>query len=189
MKILIATKNPHKILEIRSILSEYNIDVVPVDVEKIEIQAEDVSEVAKIAAKYAASKIGKPIVVEDAGLFIDALKGFPGPFSAYVFKTLGNYGIIKLMRGISNRRARFISAVAFAFPNGCVRLFIGVTEGIISETPKGNMGFGFDPIFIPLEGDGRTYAEMNLKEKNKISHRGKAFRSLARWITKQGDMS
>ena len=177
------TGNVHKLKEVESILQPYGIKVNMIKVRKIEVQADELSTIAEYAAISAAKEAGVPVVVEDAGLFIEALRGFPGPYSSYVFKTIGNKGIIKLMSGVTDRRARFISVVAFAKPEGYVKIFVGVTEGLISIEPRGNMGFGFDPIFIPYEGDGRSFAEMSLDEKNKISHRGKAFRSLAKWLT------
>jgi len=177
------TGNIHKLKEVEGILRPYGIKVKMIKVKKIEIQADELIAIAEYAAINAAKEAGVPVVVEDAGLFIEALRGFPGPYSSYVFKTIGNDGIIKLMKGITDRRARFISVVAFAKPEGYVRTFVGVAEGLISVEPRGSMGFGFDPIFIPYEGDGRTFAEMSLDEKNRISHRGKAFRSLAKWLT------
>ena len=177
------TGNIHKLKEVEGILRSYGIKVKMIKVKKMEIQADELIAIAEHAAINAAKEAGVPVVVEDAGLFIEALRGFPGPYSSYVFKTIGNDGIIKLMKGITDRRARFISVVAFAKPEGYVRTFVGVAEGLISVEPRGSMGFGFDPIFIPYEGDGRTFAEMSLDEKNRISHRGKAFRSLAKWLT------
>jgi len=177
------TGNIHKLKEVESILRPYGIKVKMIKVKKMEIQADELRAIAEYAAINATKETGVPVVVEDAGLFIEALRGFPGPYSSYVFKTIGNDGIIKLMKGITDRRARFISVVVFAEPEGYVRTFVGVTEGLISIEPRGSMGFGFDPIFIPYEGDGRTFAEMSLDEKNRISHRGKAFRSLAKWLT------
>ena len=177
------TGNIHKLKEVEGILRPYGIKVKMIKVKKIEIQADELRAIAEHAAINATKDAGVPVVVEDAGLFIEALRGFPGPYSSYVFKTIGNEGIIKLMKGITDRHARFISVVAFAEPEGYVRTFVGVAEGLISVEPRGSMGFGFDPIFIPYEGDGRTFAEMSLDEKNRISHRGKAFRSLAKWLT------
>ncbi|MCD6095322.1 MAG: XTP/dITP diphosphatase [Thermoprotei archaeon] len=177
------TGNIHKLKEVEGILRPYGIKVKMIKVKKIEIQADELIAIAEYAAINAAKEAGVPVVVEDAGLFIEALRGFPGPYSSYVFKTIGNEGIIKLMKDITDRHARFISVVAFAEPEGYVRTFVGVAEGLISVEPRGSMGFGFDPIFIPYEGDGRTFAEMSLDEKNRISHRGKAFRSLAKWLT------
>ncbi|RLF20910.1 MAG: non-canonical purine NTP pyrophosphatase, RdgB/HAM1 family [Thermoprotei archaeon] len=177
------TGNKHKLEEVKHILEPYGISVKRVTVDKLEIQSNDLCEIAEYSAKIVAERLRIPVVVEDAGLFIEALNGFPGPYSSYVFKTIGNEGILKLMRGVKNRRARFVSAVAYASPNGFVKVFIGVTEGLISIEPRGEYGFGFDPIFIPYEGDGRTFGEMTLDEKSRISHRGKAFRSLAKWLT------
>lgn len=188
MKVIsLVSKNPHKISEISSILSEFGIKVKPINAKKLEIQSDSLEEIAKVAALYAAKEVGTSVVVEDAGLYIDVLRGFPGPYSSFVFKTIGNEGILKLMRGVKDRRARFISVVAYATPNGFVKVFKGEAEGVISEEKRGSHGFGFDPIFIPKEGAGLTYAEMDMNTKNRISHRGKAFREFARWFKKQED--
>ncbi len=185
MRINFASSNPHKIAEASDILREFGIEIKPVKVKKLEIQSDSLHEIAQVAALHAARQLGSAVVVEDAGLYIDALNGFPGPYSAYVFRTIGNRGILKLMDGIQDRRARFVSVVAYAEPNGFIKTFEGITKGMISYRPRGNKGFGFDPIFIPEGGGGLTYAEMDMELKNKVSHRGKAFREFARWFKAQ----
>ena len=148
-----------------------------------EIQSEDLREVAERSVLYAYDVLREPVMVEDAGLFIEALNGFPGPFSSYVYKTIGVEGILKLMRGVEDRRAKFVSVIAFYSPiTEPVKFFTGEVEGRISEEARGSKGFGFDPIFIPAEGDGRTFGEMDVEEKNKLSHRARAARKFAEWI-------
>ena len=113
--------------------------------------------------------------MEDAGLFIKSLEGFPGVYSSYVFFTVGLNGILKLMAGLEaeKRKASFKSVFAFSEPNQEPILFIGECNGLISNEEKGTRGFGYDPIFI-AEGETKTFAEMETKEKNRFSHRGKS---------------
>lgn len=151
---------------------------------KIEIQSETLEEIASYAAEEAANRLGLPVVAEDAGLFIDKLNGFPGPYSSDVFKRLGNKGILKLMETVSRRSARFASVAAFCAPKSRATCFAGTVVGHIGLRPRGAGGFGFDPIFIPSKGDGRTFAEMTVKEKNRLSHRAVAFRKLSKWLLK-----
>jgi XTP/dITP diphosphohydrolase len=124
------------------------------------------------------------VVAEDAGLFVDALQGFPGPYSSDVYKRLGVKGVLKLMEGVRNRKASFRSAVAFCRPAGRPKCFLGTVVGTIGLRPRGSGGFGFDPIFIPAEGDGRTFAQMTVDEKNRMSHRARSFRKFSRWLCK-----
>lgn len=177
--IYIATSNMHKVEEINAVLQECGYRVEPINVPKLEIQG-DLKRVALYAAATAYSVVGKPVLVEDAGLFIEALRGFPGPYSSYVYKTIGVDGILRLMKGVDNRRAYFYSVIALAYSGG-LALFEGRCDGYIADKPRGNKGFGFDPIFIP-ERDNRTFAEMDVEEKNKYSHRARAARALCSWL-------
>jgi XTP/dITP diphosphohydrolase len=151
---------------------------------KIEIQSETLEEIASYAAEEAANRLGLSVVAEDAGLFIHKLNGFPGPYSSDVFKRLGNKGILKLMENTSRRSAKFSSVAAFCAPQSRPRCFAGTVVGYIGLDPRGASGFGFDPIFIPSKGDGRTFAQMTVKEKNRLSHRAVAFRKLSKWLLK-----
>jgi len=121
--------------------------------------------------------------VEDAGLFVEALKGFPGPYSAYVYRTLGTRGILKLMENVEDRAASFRSVVVFSSPEHQPVCFSGEVKGRISMEERGDSGFGFDPIFEPEAGDGRTFAEMTTEEKNRYSHRAEALRRFAKWYS------
>jgi len=180
VKIRFITKNKHKFVEVSNVLQEYGIKVEQLCLNKPEIQAESLSDVVRFSLILLYSVVGEPLVVEDAGLFIEALRGFPGVFSSYVFKTIGVSGILKLMENVSNRKAVFKSIVGYIDGSQIV-LFEGVVDGRIAYEPRGNMGFGFDPIFIP-DGSEKTFAEMSVVEKNKFSHRAKAFRKLASWL-------
>ena len=177
-----ATGNPHKHREARIILMEYGLDLRRLEIQRIEIQADDLEEIAAYSVEHIPEADSRPIVVEDAGLFIHHLKGFPGPYSSYALKTIGLGGILKLMEGVQNREATFKSVVALRW-RGETHLFVGEVQGRIATEIRGSQGFGYDPIFIPDEGDGRTFGEMTTREKNKLSHRARAFRRLALWLT------
>jgi XTP/dITP diphosphohydrolase len=122
-----------------------------------------------------------PILIEDAGLYIDKYYGFPGPYSSYALRTIDNEGILKLMEGETERGARYLSAVAFRDGDTSVS-FTGEVVGRIAMEMRGTNGFGYDPIFMPEEGDGRTFGEMSASEKARISHRARAFRKLGEWL-------
>jgi len=175
------TGNAHKVREAAEILSGSGIKLRQIDLELEELQAEDLKDIAEACALRGASMLGRPVLVEDSGLFISALSGFPGPYSSYVLKTIGFKGILVLMRGRSNRSARFESAVAYSANGEEAKVFKGSTVGTISPSAKGRGGFGFDPIFM-VRGQKKTFAELSLHEKNLLSHRGKAFRALAKWL-------
>lgn len=181
-EVFFVTGNRHKFEEASRILLPMRIRLRHAPIKRIEIQSEDLSEIALTGARFAVKALLKPVIVEDAGLFIRFLKGFPGPYSSYVYKTIGIDGILRLMDGVADRYAYFRSAVAFCSPDGKCRVFVGEVHGEIALEARGNGGFGFDPIFIPSESDGRTFAEMSVNEKNLYSHRARAFRKFARWL-------
>ncbi|MGC9515911.1 XTP/dITP diphosphatase [Methanocrinis sp.] len=144
-----------------------------------EIQADTLEEVAAFGIEEAREKLYGPAMIEDAGLFIESLKGFPGVYSAYVFDTIGNEGILRLMEGVADRKAVFRSVLGYAEPGMEPIIFKGELEGEIAAEPRGSGGFGYDPIF---EIGGKTIAEMDLAEKNRISHRGASIRALNSWL-------
>lgn len=181
LRVRIVTGNRHKFLEASTILAEYGVRAVQDRRGKVEIQSDSLEEVVRYAL-HLFSPENEPIVVEDAGLFIDSLRGFPGPYSSFVYRTIGVKGVLKLMKGVKDRRARFVSAVGTLTPSGEIMVFTGISHGSIAMEPRGSMGFGFDPIFVP-EGCERTFAEMGVEEKNAFSHRAKAFKKLAEWLT------
>ena len=128
-------------------------------------------------------RYGRPLFIDDSGLFVNALNGFPGVFSAYVFKTIGCEGILRLMDGVKDRSARFECCIGFMSPGQNPFMVKGVAPGMISDRTSGNGGFGYDPIFVP-EGRSETYAEIEISEKNKISHRGRAIEAFIRELPK-----
>ncbi|MEM2428833.1 MAG: XTP/dITP diphosphatase, partial [Candidatus Bathyarchaeia archaeon] len=177
-----ATRNKGKFREAKLIFESLGLKLTMLEADKIEIQSDSLEDIASYAAKELSGRLGFKVVVEDAGLFIRGLNGFPGPYSSYILKTIGLNGVLRLMNGVSDRYAYFLSVVAYAEPGKPAKVFQGRVEGLITSEPRGSGGFGFDPIFQPLEGDGRTFAEMSAEEKNRFSHRAKAFRELAVWI-------
>jgi XTP/dITP diphosphohydrolase len=180
------TSNIHKFQEARQVLSEYKLATAKLKVEAVEIQDDSLENIAKFSALDAVKNCGLPVFVEDAGLFVEALKGFPGPYSKYVYNTVGLKGILKLMKNVENRSAYFMSVVAFATPEEQPTCFVGKVEGTISLQERGTKGFGYDPIFVPIERKGRTFAEMTTTEKNMLSHRAGALRKFAEWYSGAG---
>jgi len=179
-KIWMATSSDDKYTEARDILAEFGVELGRIDVEKIEIQADDPVEIVEYSLRQMEDD-GRAVVMEDAGIFIEHLGGFPGPYSSYVLERLDNQGILKLMEGVEDRRAYYGSAVAMRSGDE-IRSFRGYVRGMISESIRGTGGFGYDPIFIPDEGNGMTFGEMTDDEKNAISHRARAFRKLGEWL-------
>ncbi|MDA4111718.1 MAG: RdgB/HAM1 family non-canonical purine NTP pyrophosphatase, partial [Thaumarchaeota archaeon] len=175
------TSNDHKIEEARAAVSQYNIEISKFEeFRKLEIQHVDLEEIANTALAQIIQKTYKPVFVEDSGLFIHHLNGFPGPYSSYVFETLGVEGVLKLMQEAKTRKAEFRSSVAFGMNGKWLASFSSATEGTIQPKSRGTNGFGFDPIFIPM-WTSKTFAEMELKEKTVYSHRAKAISKLALW--------
>ena len=129
--IYFATGNLHKVEEVKYVLKDYSLEVKPIDVKGVEIQAERVEEIAENSALRATSTSKHPIIVEDTGLFIAALNGFPGPYASYIHKTLGLEGTLKLLRGEKNREAVFRSAVAYSDSKTTLS-FTGESIGIIT---------------------------------------------------------
>ena len=180
-----ATGNKGKYSEAARIAAEFGVRLKQVNRHKVEIQSDDLKEIACFAAKEASEATLHAVVADDSGFFLHALSGFPGPYSAYVYRTLGNEGVLKLMRSERNRDAHFQAVVAFCKPRRQPVCFSAMVKGVVGRAPKGTGGFGFDPIFIPSEGDGRTFAQMSTDEKNLLSHRGRAFIEFFNWLTNQ----
>ena len=180
MKLYFVTTNQHKVEEARAILGA---EVEQLDFDYPEIRALGTEEIAADGARLSFEKFGKPLFVEDAGLFVDKLDRFPGTYSAYVFKTLGCEGILKLLEGVEEaegRGARFISTIAYLEADSEVRVFTGIVSGGISHEMRGSGGFGYDPIFVP-EGQDQTFAELG-DEKNQISHRYLALKKFGDYL-------
>jgi XTP/dITP diphosphohydrolase len=185
--IFLATGNFHKFNEARSVLSEFSIAVGMLPVKAVEIQSDSLEEIAKVSVVDAFNRCHLPVIVEDAGLFVDVLKGFPGPYAAYVYKTISNPGLLKLMENVKNRKATFRSVIAYYDGHAKPVCFEGKAEGRIAHDEtwgKWKTGFGFDPIFQPF-GSEKTFAEMTIEEKNSYSHRANAVRKFVEWYKKR----
>ena len=178
-KVKFATSNPHKVREGNLVGKRFDIEFVQIKHAYPEIRDEDVSKVAEEGARFVFDRIKEPVIVEDTGLFIEALNGFPGSFSAFVFQKIGNDGILKLLKGEENRKAEFVSVIGYCDENG-VKIFKGIVEGSIADEKKGSEGFGYDPLFIPT-GYEKTFAE-DPELKGKVSHRKKAFQKFCEWL-------
>ena len=168
------SSNPHKYREAHDIVGGFGICLGFLQHRMDELQSDSLQTTAERKAQDAFETFCKPVVVEDAGLFIDDLDGFPGPFSSYVFQTIGNEGILRLLR--QNRKAKFSSVVAFC-SGSQPKLFCANISGHIAQTSCGN-GWGYDPIFVP-EGSTRTFAQLNTK--NTISHRFLGLEKFSNW--------
>jgi XTP/dITP diphosphohydrolase len=180
--VFFATNNINKFNEARLVLSKYGITVGMLRIKSLEIQSESLEDIAQASVIEAVNKSSLPLAVEDAGLFVEALNGFPGPYAAYVYKTIGNKGLLKLLEGIDNRKATFKSVVAYYSPKMKSPIsFEGAVSGEMvreARSTSEKAGFGFDPIFKP-DGSRKTFAQMDIDEKNVYSHRAIAFRKFA----------
>ncbi|HOI72007.1 MAG TPA: XTP/dITP diphosphatase [Methanobacterium sp.] len=177
------TGNPHKVKEARGILNNLGITLEHADIGYPEIQG-DLEDVARYGAQYAVRRLGKPVIVEDAGLFIKALKWFPGTYSSYVQETLSNQGILKLMSDVEDRYAEFRSVVGYCTPKTEPEVFLGIVKGRIGYKEKGKYGFAYDPLFIP-EDYCESFGELQTDVKNRFSHRRKSLEKFALWYKDQ----
>lgn len=180
MKPIFVTSNENKRREAAAILG---IELERAAPEVAEIQALDVAEVAAAKALAAREALGHPprlVLVEDSGLVIEAWRGLPGAFTKWFLASVGIEGILRMLCSNGDRAARAVCAVAVAEGNGRVRSFLGEVAGSIAPEPRGESGFGWDPIFIP-QGQLLTYAEMG-EAKHEDSHRARAFRAARKWL-------
>ncbi|MFC7321070.1 XTP/dITP diphosphatase [Halobacillus campisalis] len=192
-QLVIATKNAGKVEEFRTMFANYNIEVKSLlDFEQpigdIVEDGDSFEENAIIKAEAIAEKFQIPVAADDSGLEIDALGGAPGIYSArYAGEDKNDQkNLEKVLHELKStpaeeRTARFVCAVAVARPGLSTFVKRGTCEGTIAEAPRGNEGFGYDPIFIPLHSN-RTMAEHSSTEKNSISHRKQAILKIEEWI-------
>ena len=179
--ITFASTNQNKYLEIQLILSSRNISVDFSQTRLVEVQSDSLEEIARQKAKTAFAKLRRPVIIEDDGLFIDSLGGFPGQYSSFVFKTIGNDGILKLLAGSAKRSAYFRSLIAF-YNGKTLSISEGRVDGRISDRITEGSGWGYDPIFMPA-GIDLTFAQLK-KRKNEYSHRKRALEKFAQWYLK-----
>ena len=192
MKLVLATANPDKAREIGDALLGFDLVPRPDDVAEVDETADTLEGNARLKAEALRDATGEAAVADDTGLEVEALDGRPGVYSSRFSGPHATYAdnVAKLLAeldGVDNRRARFRTLALVAFPDGREVLADGVVEGHIAPEPRGSDGFGYDPVFIPDDGDGRTFAEMTLAEKQQVSHRGRAFRALAE-LLRSGDV-
>jgi XTP/dITP diphosphohydrolase len=173
--------NKNKFLEAEAILAPFGISVEFVKATLTELQSDSLEEIAREKAKNAFALVGRPVIVEDDGLFVDSLKGFPGQYSSFVFQTIGNGGILKLLDNSSERSAHFRSLIAY-HDGTVVSAFEGLVSGRIADAISEG-GWGYDPIFIP-EGSALTFGQLK-EEKKKFSHRRKGLEAFAQWLLLQ----
>jgi XTP/dITP diphosphohydrolase len=182
VRAVFVTTNEHKRREVEGILGVEleRAALGPQDVP--EVQALDFAEVAARKARSAYEALGEPaypVLVEDSGLVIWAWNGLPGALTKWFLSSVGNEGLLRMLCG-GDKRARAVCAVAVAERGGEVRIFRGEVEGALASEPRGESGFGWDPIFVP-EGSHLTYAQMG-EAKNEDSHRARAFRQVRGWL-------
>lgn len=181
MEIYFATGNKHKFEETEKILSKYAITVRHFQFEHREIRSDSLEEIAQEACNAAYKQCKKPVFVDDTGLFIESLNGFPGTFSAWGFRKVGIEGILNLLKDKNDRSAYFQTTIAYHNGKGIV-CFNGKCIGQIAKKSAGTSGFGYDPIFIPID-EKKTFAQ-SIELKNKLSHRYKALLEFCKYLNK-----
>lgn len=195
MRLVLATANPEKAAELSAILHDELDDLIelvarPVAAGAIEETGETLEENARLKAAALVEMTGEAVVADDTGLEVVALGGAPGVRSARFAGEAATYdeNVAKLLAaldGATDRRARFRTVAVCRFPGGAEILAEGAVDGKIVSTRRGLGGFGYDPVFAPDGGGGRTFAEMSPAEKHNLSHRGLALRSLAARLKEQ----
>jgi XTP/dITP diphosphohydrolase len=190
VRLVLASANPDKAAEISAILTAAvpGLDLVPrpADLADVDETGATLLENARLKAAAIAAATGEAAVADDTGLAVDALDGAPGVYSARFAGEGATYAdnvakLLKELDGVApdRRTARFETVALVRWPDGREVAASGAVEGVIATEARGDGGFGYDPIFVPSEGDGRTFAELRPEEKHALSHRGRAFRALA----------
>ena len=188
LRLVAASANPHKLTEIAAILdSAVELLPRPADLGEVVEDGDTLEANARLKAAAVCQFTGRAAVADDTGLEVAALGGAPGVRSA---RYAGEHAddadnrawLLAEMEGVADRSARFHTVVVVVFPDGTELQAEGMTSGTIATAPRGDQGFGYDPVFVPDGGDGRTFAEMSADEKNAVSHRGRAFRALAQQL-------
>lgn len=188
-RVVLATANPDKAAEVRAILEQAlggGVVLVgrPTELAEVEETGTTLEENARLKAAALVEATGEAAIADDTGLEVAALGGAPGVYSARFAGEQATYAdnVAKLLdelSGVEDRRARFVTCALARFPDGTEVVAIGAVEGHIARAARGEGGFGYDPVFVPDDGDGRSFAEMSPDEKHAVSHRGRAFRLLA----------
>ncbi len=187
---VLATANPHKAQEIEEVLrgARAAVTVVrrPPEVPDVDETGTTLEDNARLKAVALCDATGMPAIADDTGLEVDALGGAPGVYSARFAGPDATYAdnVALLLERLATvaperRTARFATVAIARWPDGREVAAYGDVEGTIATAPRGDGGFGYDPVFVPADGGGRTFAEMGAEEKHALSHRGRAFRTLA----------
>jgi XTP/dITP diphosphohydrolase len=186
VRIVLATANPDKAREIAALLDGFEVVPRPASIPDVEETGATLDENARLKARAVRGAIGEPAVADDTGLEVEALDGAPGVFSARFAGPAATYAdnVDKLLAALEGlpadaRRARFRTVAVASLSDGRELSAEGAVEGVITDARRGAGGFGYDPVFVPDDGDGRTFAEMTFAEKQAISHRARAFSALA----------
>ena len=188
MTILLATKNEHKAEELSKLIRKYaEIQTLPEGFPDIEETGSTLEENARIKAQAVYKAFKLPTVADDTGLEVSALGGAPGIYAArYAGNGVSyedNYRkLLKELKDNSDRSASFITSLCYIDEEGSEHFFRGEIKGIIAFEPRGKNGFGYDPVFIPVDGDGSTFAEMSISDKNTLSHRARAIQQLKTYL-------
>ena len=186
MAIVLATRNPHKLREFGRLLPEVALEALPDEVELPPETGETFAENALVKARTVSAATGVPALADDSGIEAEALGGAPGIYSArYAGANASDAENRDRLRSEvpAGSRLRYVCAVAYVAPGEEPRVAEGSCEGRMAEAPRGEGGFGYDPLFVLAEGDGsRTMAELTDAEKDRISHRGRAAREAAAWL-------
>lgn len=194
IELVLATANPDKAREIAEILgTSVHLLPRPAFLGEVEESGTSLVDNARLKAVAVAGAVGAPAVADDTGLEVDALGGAPGVWSARYAGPEATYAdnVAKLLEALGDipaarRTARFRTVALARWPGGREIVAEGVVEGHIAGSPRGEDGFGYDPVFVPDEGDGRTFAEMVAADKHRLSHRGRAFAALAVRLQDEG---
>jgi XTP/dITP diphosphohydrolase len=190
VRFVLATANPDKAAEIRDILGAgFELLPRPSTIDDVDETGSTLVENARLKARVLVEATGMPAVADDTGLEVEALDGAPGVYSARFAGEGATYAenVAKLLSelgGCTGRAARFRTVALAMWPDGREVVAEGEVKGTIARSPRGDGGFGYDPVFIPDDGEGRTFAEMSPSEKHAVSHRGRAFVSLATALRK-----
>lgn len=179
-RIIFVTGNEHKRREVREILG---VELEGADLDVPEVQGIDPADVAAAKALAAREALGSPdayILAEDSGVMVDAWNGFPGALTKWLMGSVGNEGLLKMLSGFEDRSATAVCVAAVVAPDGGVETFRGEVRGEIAFEARGRGGFGYDPVFVPGWSE-KTYAELG-EEKNRDSHRARAFRGVRGWL-------
>ena len=174
------TGNKAKVESARHALEPLGFDINNIKMETPEIQADDVVEVSKYSAKWAAEKLNKPVLKNDSGLFVNGLKGFPGVYTRYVDETIGEDGLLKLMENLEDRTAYFKESIAYCEPGNEPVVFEGITKGKIDTKKSGSNGWSWDFVFIP---DGEEESLACFEDEKKWSFWSQdAYKELAKYL-------